>query len=246
MSWPKAKALVLAAPSATLDSSWFKAVSKLLRYAGNSAYSTVCAALARATSVLTGPVGLCFTRKAGVPSIAAKVSYWARLTKASTRVAMGGSVTSWRMASSVSEFQVSATSELTVPCRVTVIVACLALPAASAIVRLSVLTPSASATSESWNSPPSPENPLMLPKLKVAPTSAMPVRVTREAAVMLSPGVPVSELGDKPTVPKVGAAVSSVKLRLVTDERLPSVSSATKRKVWLPSRRIPPAKVASC
>ena len=51
----------------------------------------MCAAFANAASSDTGPVTVWWTRYAGVPSIAASVSYCARLTIASIRVAIGGS-----------------------------------------------------------------------------------------------------------------------------------------------------------
>ena len=198
-----------------------------------------CAATAAAASAETGPVTERCTRNAGVPSMAASVSYCARLISARSRVATGGSVTSNCTAFSAMLFQVSTASVPNVPARVIVTVAWRVLPAMSVAVSVSRFAPSAKATSVNWNSPPAPANAEAAPSATCEPVSVVPDSTTRCALVMPSPGVPVSDVADKPNTSGL-TLVSSVKVRSCVPV-LPKLSVALRCRVCVPSANVPPA-----
>ena len=121
-----------------------------------------------------------------------------------------------------------------------------ALPAASVAVRVSALSPRASAT------PARVKAPVWLATVErfcaasaiVAPGSAVPRRVTTAAEAWVLPAAVASEAA-RSKVGAAGAWVSRVKTTSSGVEALPAASWATSRTVWAPSASVPPARLAS-
>ena len=198
----------MATPSGTAATAVARISSRLVRWFGKEAHSTVCAALASASPVSISPEKFCRTRNAAEFSIAASVSNCATPTIAMMRVAVSGYMEARRTASSVAWFQVIAASAETLPERLMVSVVVAVLPARSDSVSDSLLSPSTSTTSANWKPPLAATSALAPPSVATAAPSAEPSSPTRAAAVMLSPAVPVSELAVRPKEPIFGAMES--------------------------------------
>ena len=154
------------------------------------------------------------------------------LCSASTRVAMGGSVTSSWIEFSAMFTQSSTASDCVVCTRVNVRVTVWLLPAASVTVKVMLLSPVASATLGNWKLP-APLAVLSRPWLAsvtVAPASAVPCSVTTPAPVWASLPASASTLA-MPKLAPVGAWLSKVKTTSSGELLLPAASCATSLSV---------------